>query len=63
MPIEICKISGVKADGNTVTYSAACGGQPPRVMTTVFHGTASEGRDSSGSKTDAKLVGACTSPK
>lgn len=59
IPPEICKISNVKVDGSTIVYSASCSGQPPRVITTAFHGTSSEGNDSSGTKTEAKLVGAC----
>jgi hypothetical protein len=59
IPAQSCKITGVQVSGSTVVYSAACGGQPPRVVTTIYHGTSSEGTDSSGSKTDGKLVGAC----
>jgi hypothetical protein len=59
IPVESCKLTNVKVDGGKVIYSAACGGQPARVVTTVYHGTSSEGSDSSGSRTDAKLIGAC----
>jgi len=59
IPPEVCKISSVKVDGGTVVYSASCAGQPPRVITTAFHGTSSEANDSSGTKSEAKLVGPC----
>jgi hypothetical protein len=59
IPAESCKITGVKVDGSKVIYSAACGGQPPRIVTTIYHGTSSEGTDSSGAKTDGKLIGSC----
>lgn len=59
IPPEVCKIASVKVDGGTVIYSAVCGGQPPRLITTMYHGTSSEGTDSSGSKTEGKLVGPC----
>ena len=59
IPAEVCKIESVKVDGGTVIYSAVCSGQPPRTITTMYHGTSSEGTDSSGSKTDGKLVGPC----
>ena len=59
IPIESCAISDVKVDGSKIVYSAVCGGQPPRVITTVYHGSSSEGTDSSGTKTEAKLTGAC----
>lgn len=59
IPPQICKITGVKVDGSKVIYSAACGGQPARVITTSYHGDSSEGTDSTGSKTAAKLIGAC----
>lgn len=59
IPVESCAITDVKVDGSKVIYSATCGGQPARVVTTVYHGTTFEGTDSSGSKTEAKLTGAC----
>ena len=59
IPVESCTVTGVKVDGNQVTYAATCGGQPARVVTTVYRGTSFEGTDSSGSKTEAKLAGAC----
>ena len=59
IPPEVCKITGVEVDGSKVVYSAACAGQPTRVITTIYHGTSFEGTDSSGGKSDARLVGAC----
>jgi hypothetical protein len=59
IPVESCAVSGVKVDGSQITYAATCGGQPARVVTTVYHGTSFEGTDSSGSKTEAKLAGTC----
>ena len=59
IPAESCAVSGVKVDGGKVVYAATCGGQPARVVTTVYRGTSFEGTDSSGSKTEAKLAGVC----
>lgn len=59
IPPEICKVTDVKVEGGQVVYTAACGGRPPKVVTTSYHGDSSEGTDSTGSKTVAKLVGAC----
>jgi hypothetical protein len=59
IPPEICKIIDVKADGNQVIYTASCVGGASKTVTTSYHGDRSEGTDSTGSKTEAKLVGAC----
>jgi hypothetical protein len=59
IPPEICKITSVKADGNQVVYTAACGAAAAKTVTTSYHGDHSEGTDSTGGKTEAKLVGAC----
>jgi hypothetical protein len=62
IPPEICKVSDVKADGNQVIYTASCSGGAVKTMKTVttsYHGDHSEGSDSTGGKTEAKLVGAC----
>ncbi len=59
IPVESCTVTDVKVDGSKVIYSATCGGQPARVVTTVYQGTSFAGVDSSGSKTEAKLAGAC----
>ena len=62
IPPEICKITDVKADGNQVIYTASCSGGTAKTMKTVttsYYGDRSEGTDSLGGKTVAKLVGAC----
>jgi hypothetical protein len=59
IPPSICKITDVKADGGQITYTASCGALPPKVITTSYHGDSSAGTDSTGSKTEAKLMGAC----
>ncbi len=59
IPVESCSVTGIKVDGSQVTYAATCGGQPARVVTTVYSGTSFEATDSSGSRTQARLVGAC----
>ena len=59
IPPEVCKIAGVKVDGSKVVYSATCAGQPAKVMTTIYQGTSLEGTDSSGGKSEGKLIGGC----
>jgi hypothetical protein len=62
IPPEICKITDVKAEGNQVIYTASCiGGTKTTVktVTTSYYGDRSEGTDTTGSKIEAKLVGAC----
>jgi hypothetical protein len=59
IPPEACTITAVKVDGTQVVYTASCGGGAPKVVTTVYHGNSSEGTDTTGGKTEAKLVGAC----
>jgi hypothetical protein len=59
IPPEICSITDVKAEGNQVIYTATCRGAVPKVVTTSYHGTNSEGTDSSGGKTTGKRVGLC----
>jgi hypothetical protein len=59
IPPEICKITDVKVNGEQVIYTASCGGGVPKVVTTSYHGDSSSGTDSTGGKTEAKLVGAC----
>jgi hypothetical protein len=59
IPPSICKITDVKADGGQIIYTASCGALPPRVITTSYHGDSSAGTDSIGTKTEAKLMGAC----
>jgi hypothetical protein len=36
IPPEICKISNLKVEGSKIVYSATCGGQPARVVTTIY---------------------------
>lgn len=45
--------------GTQVIYTAACRGAAPKVVTTSYHGTSSDGIDSTGGKTTAKRVGPC----
>jgi hypothetical protein len=59
IPPEICKITDVKADGSQIIYTATCMHAAPKTVTTSYHGDHSEGTDSTGGKTDAKLTGAC----
>ena len=59
IPPEVCKITEVKVNGGQVIYTASCVGGAPKVVTTSFHGDSSNGTDSTGGKTEAKLVGAC----
>jgi hypothetical protein len=59
IPPEVCTITDVKAGGNQVVYTARCGSRIPKVVTTSYHGTSSEGSDSTGAKTTGKLVGPC----
>jgi Protein of unknown function (DUF3617) len=59
IPSSICTISDVKASGGQVVYSATCGKNATKVVTTSYFGTRSEGTDSTGAKTEAKLVGPC----
>jgi hypothetical protein len=62
IPPEICKITDVRADGKQVIYTASCSGgaaKTVKTVTTSYYGDRSEGTDTTGSKTEAKLVGAC----
>jgi hypothetical protein len=59
IPPAICKITDVKAEGNQIIYTASCGSTASKVVTTSYHESSSEGTDSTGSKTEAKLVGPC----
>jgi hypothetical protein len=56
---EICTISDVRVDANRVVYAVACGGGASKTVTTSYHGDRSEGTDSTGAKTEARLVGSC----
>ena len=62
IPPEICALTDVKADGNKVIYTASCSAgkvKTTKTVTTFYYGDRSEGTDSLGGKTEAKLVGAC----
>jgi hypothetical protein len=62
IPPQICKITDVKVDGSQIVYTASCSGgavKTVKTVTTSYHGDRSEGTDSTGSKMEAKLVGAC----
>ncbi len=62
VPPEICAISDVKAEGSQVVYTASCTAgakKTVKTVTTSYHGDHSEGTDTTGGKTEAKLVGAC----
>jgi hypothetical protein len=61
IPPEICAITDVKVDGAKIIYTASCGRGGSKVVTTAYYGDHSEGTDSTGGKTDAKLVGPCKS--
>lgn len=59
IPPTICKITDVKAEGNQIIYTASCGSNASKVVTTSYHGSSSEGTDNTGSRTEAKLMGPC----
>jgi hypothetical protein len=59
IPPAICKLSNVKASGDQIVYSSACGAAKETVITTNYHGTSSEALSSGGTKTVAKWTGAC----
>jgi hypothetical protein len=59
IPPSICKLSDVKANGNQVSYAAACRGGAPAVVTTSYHGDSFETVDTKGTKSTGKRVGAC----
>lgn len=46
-------------NGGQIVYPATCGGQAPRVVTTSYHGDRSEGVDTIGTKSEARLTGPC----
>lgn len=59
IPAEICKISDIKVSDGQIIYAATCGTLAPRVVTTSYHGDSSDGTDTMGTKTEARLVGPC----
>ena len=61
IPPEIRKITDVKVDGGQIVYTASCGKGASKVVTTAYDGDHSEGTDTAGGKTEARLVGPCKS--
>lgn len=59
IPPEICKLSNFKVNGAEIVYTSVCGGTPANVVTTVYHGNSFESTTSTGTKSSAKLTGAC----
>jgi hypothetical protein len=63
IPRQICALTDVKAVGNQIIYTASCRGgggvNTTKTVTTTYFGDRSEGTDSLGGKTQARLVGAC----
>ena len=59
IPPSVCKLSGVKANGNEVVYTSACGAAAPSVVTTHYHGSSFESTTTTGTKSSAKWTGAC----
>jgi hypothetical protein len=62
IPAEICKLSDVHVSGDQIVYSSACQAgatTSATTVTTTYHGNSFESVDSKGTKTTAKLVGAC----
>lgn len=58
VPPSICKISDMNINGGQLVYTALCQGKA-NVITTNYHGDHFDSMDSSGAKSEAKLVGAC----
>ena len=59
IPPSICKLSDIKATGNQVSYTSACHGSTPAVVTTFYHGDSFESADTKGTKSTGKRQGAC----
>ena len=59
IPPEICKLTDIKVTGGQVIYTSTCKVGAPTVVTTNYHGDSFESTSSSGTKSAAKLVGAC----
>jgi hypothetical protein len=59
IPPTICKLSDIKVDGGQVIYTSKCGGGAANVTTTAYHGDSFVSSDSKGTKSEAKLMGAC----
>ena len=59
IPAEICKLSNIVLNGGVIVYTATCTVGGPNVITTTYHGDHFESVDSSGARSEAKLIGAC----
>jgi Protein of unknown function (DUF3617) len=59
IPPTICKLTDIKVDGGQVIYTSTCGGGAANVTTTTYHGDSFVSLDSKGTKSEAKLMGAC----
>jgi hypothetical protein len=49
----------IKVDDGQVIYTSKCGGGAANVTTTTYHGDSFVSSDSKGTKSEAKLMGAC----
>ena len=58
VPPSICKISDMNISGGQIVYTATCQGKA-NVITTNHYGDHFDSVDSSGAKSEAKLVGVC----
>ena len=65
IPPAICKLTDIQVNGGQVIYTSACRAGAATVVTTVttvttaYHGDSFESADTKGTKSEAKLVGAC----
>ena len=62
IPPGICTLSDVHVSGNQVIYTSSCqggGATSATTVTTTYHGNSFESVDTKGTKSEAKLVGAC----
>ena len=59
IPLDICKLTDIKLNGGQVIYTAVCKVGAPNVVTTNHHGNSIESTSTSGTKSVAKLTGAC----
>ena len=59
IPPSICTLSDFKVSGNVVAYTATCGKNAGYIVTTNYHGNSFESITTTGTKSEAKLAGAC----
>ena len=62
IPPAICKLTDIQVNGDQVIYTSACCGGAATVIatvTTTYHGDSFKSVDTKGTKSEAKLVGAC----